>query len=379
MDLVLSLSTPLILSIIALFSGNASADTPPAVAEIKPAKVRVSSHLPPWKGFTFDAANLHDGRVDTSWAPAKSDMLGVGQWVEIDLGAYYAIDHIEIAQGLQLMHPTLGDLFCRNNRMDSGTLIFDDGSLRGVAAHGGELSISAAGFYGYNGDDSLISREKTNPIVRKMLLVVGGVFQAVDWTDLAIAEIRVFGVPAVPHPVPKGDLMCDRPGTFEIKTAILNYCSTLNAKEFGNARCEYIGSDVANCKTQRLPGGMAPTERLPIGSPAAVARGEVTVEMRTVRERHQLQVVRSDGDRWVVKAHAITDEAGRPVIPRNVPYEAYYGDSAKDNPCWDRLKKKRPPYEEGASCTDHGGSEDGDSVDDDTDSVPPAENKNARP
>jgi len=84
--------------------------------------------MPKWKGYPFDGSNLIDGRFDTSWQPAKKDTIGVGEWVELDLGAAYQIDHIEIVQGLQKVDPKLGDLFCRNNRFAEAYLFFDDGT-----------------------------------------------------------------------------------------------------------------------------------------------------------------------------------------------------------------------------------------------------------
>lgn len=107
------------------FARTVEAATPPP---IKIVGVKVSSALPKWKEYTFDAANLIDGRVDTSWQPAKSDALGVGQWVELDLGEPHQIERIEITQGLQKVDPKLGDLFCRNNRFATALLLFEDGT-----------------------------------------------------------------------------------------------------------------------------------------------------------------------------------------------------------------------------------------------------------
>jgi len=364
--------------LLSMWAGTAMADTPPVVAEIKPLKVTVSSHLPPWKGFTFDAKNLHDGRVDTSWQPAKSDMLGVGQWVEVDLGGYYAIDRVEIAQGLQLMHPTLGDLFCRNNRMDYGTLVFDDGSTTDISARGGELTISVSDLYGYNGDDAVYKRT-TKTVARKLLLIIRGVFMAVDWSDLAIAEIRVFGVPAAPHPSPEDRMRCNRPGAFELKSAIFDYCSKLNARQFSSARCEYIGPGLANCVTKIGPGWMAPTGRLAMPSPIEIAKGDVTVEMRVIRERHQFRLARKGADRWVVKEHILTDEAGTVVPPGNKPYTLYYDDSQLNNPCWDRLGKTKPVFEEGHSCDNSDASHDDEDDAGEADGAAPTDDKAPKP
>lgn len=103
--------------------------------------------MPKWKGYPFDGSNLIDGRFDTSWQPAKKDTIGVGEWVELDLGAAYQIDHIEIVQGLQKVDPKLGDLFCRNNRFAEAYLLFDDGTHAPYSAFAGDRVSKVELFY----------------------------------------------------------------------------------------------------------------------------------------------------------------------------------------------------------------------------------------
>lgn len=193
-----------------------------APTPVRVAAVRASSALPAWKGYTFGADNLIDGRVDTSWQPAKSDTLGVGQWIELDLGAAHTLSRIEIEQGLQKVDPKLGDLYCRNNRFAEALMFFDDGTFTPVLVDPDENPVKVEVFF--RGEAAPGHEAVT--VTRYIRLVIRTVQEPVDWKDLAIAELRVFGTPASAPASDAASVACDGRGAWPLKAAVTNWCAT---------------------------------------------------------------------------------------------------------------------------------------------------------
>ncbi|HRE88772.1 MAG TPA: discoidin domain-containing protein [Myxococcota bacterium] len=304
---------------------TARAETP---QPIKVVAVKVSSALPKWKGYTFDAANLIDGRVDTSWQPAKSDTLGVGQWVELDLGGYYQIDRLEIAQGLQKTDPELGDLFCRNNRFADARIFFEDGTYAAYWAEpfARELKIEVFS----RGPDLPENGDKT-VVTRFLRLVVESVHEPVDWKDLAIAEVRVFGRPAPAIPADPTSITWDRPGAWSLKTAIIEACATKAARR-NQLGCNTLLSAIAE-------GGEGLEKLAPITT-SDLAKGRVTFSFTSIRVRFQVELQRETSGSWTLKRVTRLDATGKPAEPEYAyPPQSDY---QHKNDCWEKLGKVRP-------------------------------------
>lgn len=304
---------------------TARAETP---QPIKVVAVKVSSALPKWKGYTFDAANLIDGRVDTSWQPAKSDTLGVGQWVELDLGEHYQIDRIEIAQGLQKTDPELGDLFCRNNRFADARIFFEDGTYAAYWAEPFDRELKIESFS--RGED-LPENFGKRPVSRFVRLVVRGVHEPVDWKDIAIAEIRVFGRPASAIPADPKSITWDRPGAWPLKTAVIDACAANTAKR-----------TALGCSTliTAISEGHAGLITLPPIATADIAKGRVAFGFTRSLVDYQVELQREASGSWSLKRVTRLDAAGKPAEPEHAyPPQA---DFQHKNDCWEKLGKVRP-------------------------------------
>lgn len=295
---------------------------------IKVVAVKVSSALPKWKEYTFDAANLIDGRSDTSWQPAKSDALGVGQWVELDLGEPHHIDHIEIAQGLQKVDPKLGDLFCRNNRFATALLLFEDGTYASHWSDAFERESKVDTFYR---GENLPENTTRKVVTRTIRLVIKGVHEPVDWKDVAIAEIRVFGRPAAAVAADPKSIAWDRPGAWPLKTAVIDACAAKRSKR------EQLG---CTALTRAISEGHASLDTLPPIAAADIARGQVTFGFISDEVRSQVELQKDAADRWSVKRVTRVDASGKPAAPAfEYPPEA---DEHHKNDCWEKLGKVRP-------------------------------------
>ncbi|MBL8785327.1 MAG: discoidin domain-containing protein [Deltaproteobacteria bacterium] len=319
---------------------------PPPAEEVKVAAITASSTMPKWKDYTFDAENLIDGRVDTSWQPAKKDTIGVGEWVELDLGAPYEIDHIDIAQGLQKVDPKLGDLFCRNNRFAYAYLLFDDGTFSAYWADPSER-VSNIGLF-YRGEE--MPGKEVRVVTRLIRLVVVSVHGPVDWKDLAIAEISVFGRPAVvpslptgttlgslPQPSPVQEAIAwDQPGAYPFKAAVLDFCAKQLAlrKQMG---CAGLTSAIVQGYSRE-----GSFSALPPISVADRDQGKVTTRFKSNRAQVSLDFERDTNGRWSVKRITRVDAAGRPAPP-TLDFSAEE-DRKYQNECWEKLGKKRPVY-----------------------------------
>lgn len=301
----------------------------PKPEPIKVVSIKASSTMPKWKGYTFDATNLIDGRVDTSWQPKKSDTLGVGQWVEIDLGEPHAIDRIEIAQGLQKVDPKLGDLFCRNNRLATGDIWFDDGTYAPLWIAPSNPLAEVTLFYR---GEALPDKEVT-VITRYLRLVVSQVHEPVDWSDLAIAEIRVFGRPTAARPVDPKILAWDQPGLWPLRIAISDHCA-VNGKTRKVRDCWHLINAISTGY------GEGYRSLTPIAA-EDFAKGKVVTTIHAEDSRHHIEFQRATDGRWAVKRHTRTDATGKPAP---LGYEGYTEDPKVQwqNECWDKLGKTRP-------------------------------------
>ncbi|MBL8787101.1 MAG: discoidin domain-containing protein [Deltaproteobacteria bacterium] len=150
-------------------------------APLRPRTVLASSTLPRWKGYRFDARQVTDGDLGTSWQPIDKKTGGVGQWLELDFGAPVIVSAITIGNGLQRVDQ-LGDLFALNNRIRKATLTFSDGTSLPVS-----LAKDARG---------LITLPMTPRRISSLRLTVEGIWRGDKWNDLALAELSAVGIPS---------------------------------------------------------------------------------------------------------------------------------------------------------------------------------------
>ena len=327
--------------------------------KIQPVGVRASSHMPDWKGYTFRPENLIDGRVDTSWQPAKSKgknpTYGVGQWFEVDLGATYHVSSVEIATGLQL-EDKLGDLFCRNNRIATALLLFDDGSTSSVAAIVQDTRLlEATHFYGRNEKADDVRRDGAR--TRFVRVLIQDVLIPVDWTDVAVAEIAVFGRPAEPlapstaHPV-----ACGSAGFVPFIKATIDFCASPDASHRAEAQCGLLLDDLLSCKDvvgstddefedgEPLAGPRDPNnfiwEMFPPIEGALTSR-RIDYQFRGFFGlTRTLRFERPDDGPWQLTSHVCILKDGHPCGPaRSTPF--FIGDY-RSSLCWKKLGKTPP-------------------------------------
>jgi len=314
---------------------------PVPAGPLKVVAVSASSALPKWQGYTFDAANLIDGRVDTSWQPAKKDTMGVGQWVELDLGAPHEITKIEIAQGLQKVDAKLGDLFCRNNRFADARVFFDDGSYAPVWGEPAEKLVVVESFY----RGEALPGKEVKVVTRFIRIVVRSVLEPVDWKDIAIAELRVFGRPAAAPPIDATSIAWDRPGAWPFKVAIIDYCA-VGAELRRKRDCPGLVNAVSEGRAY----ADAAFHELP---PIAVAdrdKGEVLLAFAYDKAKFRIALRRGEDERWSVKALSRLDASGKPAEPA---YETLSEpDDQHQNECWEKLAKRRACDESGEHVPD---------------------------
>jgi len=137
-----------------------------------------TSTLPPWKGYRFDADQLRDGSLNTSWQPLDKRRGGVGQKVTLGFRVPHQVSAISIANGFQ-RQDKLGDLFLLNNRARALRLIFSDGSQQRLEL--GEKDRGSVRF------------DFKPRIVKSLELEVLSIWRGEKWNDLAISEIEIFG------------------------------------------------------------------------------------------------------------------------------------------------------------------------------------------
>ena len=150
-------------------------------AKVAVAKVEASSAVADYKDYTFVAANLTDGKLDTCWQP-RSKRPHKGAWARLTLGGPTSVTAVVIANGFQ-REDALGDLFAMNDRVASGRLRFDDGpevpfSLR--ADTRGRVTVP-------------LDAPRTT---RTVTVVIEAAHRGNRWSQVALSEIEVQGAPA---------------------------------------------------------------------------------------------------------------------------------------------------------------------------------------
>lgn len=137
-----------------------------------------TSTLPPWEGYRFDADQLKDGSLNTSWQPLDKRRGGVGQKLVLGFHTPSRVSAIAIANGFQ-RQDKLGDLFLLNNRARDIRLTFSDGS---------QLRFELAS------DSRGTTRFEFKPrLITQVELEVLSIWRGEKWNDLAISEIEIFG------------------------------------------------------------------------------------------------------------------------------------------------------------------------------------------
>lgn len=162
-----------------VLTNESEADTAPRALEpIAVSSALASSVLPPWKGYRFDAEQLLDGDLTTSWQPFDKKRGGVGQWIELRLPGAPVVSGLDLANGLQKVDE-LGDLFLMNNRVSHGRLRFSDGS---------ELPFHLPA------DRRGLSEVRFAPRATGWIRIeIDGIHRGSKWNDLALSEVRVLG------------------------------------------------------------------------------------------------------------------------------------------------------------------------------------------
>lgn len=304
----------------------------PPAPQLQPASARASSFAPNYKGYTFGPANLIDGSVATSWQPGKSskDTLGVGQWFEIDLGATYDVSAWELEVGLQKVDPELGDLFCRNTRPASFYLLFDDGSYAwhtGVDPNARRITSREVGLV--LGDKNVASAR-----TRYVRFVIAQVHEAVDWKDPAIAELRLFGVPAPPLAA-GASATCPSAGFAPFVKAIVEHCAALRREPRTQAGCDLVLDSFVKCKAQVSTGDLQSEQRaLPPIDQAALAAGKVSYRFTAFPKATTTVELVKAADQW--RVGRITRD-GAPWHEQLVQQDGNFA-----NACWEALNKTRP-------------------------------------
>jgi hypothetical protein len=141
-------------------------------ARVKPASLDASSSYPPEDGVKYDAKQVMDGKLATSWVEGD-DGSGLGSWVELDLGGDKEVDRLKIWAGLWFS----SDYWARANRPKDIELSFSDGSSQ-------KFTLS---------DEMSVQEITIKPVTTsKVKLKVKSIHSGSTWSDTAISEIQVF-------------------------------------------------------------------------------------------------------------------------------------------------------------------------------------------
>lgn len=155
---------------------NAEGNGAAPVMMLRPARITASSEHPADPMYTFVAANLVDGALNTSWQPASSDR--GPKWIRLEFDADVVVTSVAVANGFQT-RDRHGDEFVLNRRISTGRLRFSDGS---------EISIQ----FGDNVRD-YVRFAVPRKITRTIELRVDETYPGTKWNDLAISEVEVTG------------------------------------------------------------------------------------------------------------------------------------------------------------------------------------------
>jgi hypothetical protein len=312
--------------------GSAKATPVPSAraALVKAVGARASSALGPYKGYTFGPDNLIDGRVDTSWQPVGKTTLGVGQWVELDLGAPHEVSALELVLGLQVTDPKLGDLFCRNTRPAAVRMVFDDGATGLLwSPSGSEKSVSAPP----HGELTRRGVKVDSVRTRRIRLVIDLVEQPVDWKDVALAEVRVYGSPVAESEVPPPGGACGTSGYVPFLNAVIEHCAVLSTKDRARSGCKGLVHAFSTCTASGpFKVGQVPDKvPMPPIDEGAAASGRVTVPAGSQRVGFAL-----GPSGWRV------DKLDPEPSGRKLPEALVRMDEDRSNHCWEALGKARP-------------------------------------
>lgn len=188
-----------------------------------------TSTLPPWKGYRFDADQLKDGSLNTSWQPLDKRRGGVGQKLTLGFNTPSRVGAIAIANGFQ-RQDKLGDLFLLNNRARDIRLLFSDGS---------QLRFELAS------DSRGTTRFEFKPrLITQVEIEVLSIWRGEKWNDLAISEIEIFGNQDIAEKTagPSLPAACDLPSAVAKRRCDLDdwsFCEALPAfRRFKSDRAE---------------------------------------------------------------------------------------------------------------------------------------------
>ncbi len=325
---------------------TAQAEPAPAHQGINAVRARASTAMQPWKGYTFGAENLIDGKVDTSWQPdikKVKDTLGVGQWVEVDLGATYDVTGFEIELGLQKVDPALGDLFCRNTRPSAAYLIFDDGAMVWLTS----IDPNARRVTSAEYPMTLRGQGVTKTRTRYVRLVIAQVHEAVDWKDVALAELRVFGtlgtsatpVASVEAAKTVDGGACGSPGFVPYTRALVEHCATLGRKARDKTLCNDIINDFLLCNSHvgETSDGVGRREDLPAMKQVDPAEDKVDYVYSSFPDTTVTLTFTRGGSAWSVTN--ITRKSPQKVT---LWEDLELVDGSFSNQCWEALGKERP-------------------------------------
>lgn len=140
-------------------------------------KITSSSSHAASPGYTFTAANLADGALNTSWQPATTAKSP--HWVRLEFDSDVTISAIAIANGFQTTD-RFGDEFLLNRKIASGRLLIGDGEEIRV-----RFNADARGYVRFP-----VARKRT----RSVELHIDETHPGTKWNDLAISEIEVIGI-----------------------------------------------------------------------------------------------------------------------------------------------------------------------------------------
>ncbi|MFO0749603.1 MAG: hypothetical protein U1F43_28625 [Myxococcota bacterium] len=148
--------------------------------EIAPLTATASSAQDDWKSYTFDAKNLVDRDLGTSWQPGKKQ--ADGPYFQISLPRSVRLAEIHIANGFQ-RRDAMGDLQRLNGML--GHALVDVGSVQRVL----ELQYDRTPGGKYYGWTVLqLPHVEASHFKVTALSVTPGLL----WDDLAVSEVRVF-------------------------------------------------------------------------------------------------------------------------------------------------------------------------------------------
>ncbi len=141
-------------------------------------RVEASSTHRPSGGYRFDAAHLHDGKLDTSWQPSPSKQGGAGAKVTLHLATPTDVVMVRLANGFQ-RKDALGDLFALNNRASKVYI-----GLFGSNGHLVDLPTDKRGF-------TEIPVYAVEEPTKRLTLEIFEVARGARWNDVALSEVEV--------------------------------------------------------------------------------------------------------------------------------------------------------------------------------------------